>query len=85
MAAVVYAPASTRPKPLLYSAFVSIKPGEALKKMCTDQAELGIGATGSGGARGMAVLDGLVATLEARPSVRMYCVWPADCPIFTAR
>ncbi|KAF7789802.1 hypothetical protein EIP86_000748 [Pleurotus ostreatoroseus] len=63
IAIVCYAPASTRPKPLL-SATVWIHPGTAIPKLVQHASDFGLGRTGGGGTRGMAVLEGMASVLE---------------------
>lgn len=60
---MTYATADTRPTPLLAKRFfVSVQ--SATKELREDSSKLGIGQTGSGGSRGMAALEGLVAAVE---------------------
>lgn len=63
MGFVTYAIADTRPTPLLEKRFfVPVQP--LTKELREEPSKLGIGQTGSGGSRGMAALEGLVAAIE---------------------
>lgn len=63
MAFVTYATADTRPSPLLCKRFFTdYQPVAREMKDAPDK--LGIGSTNSGGTRGMAALEGLVAAIE---------------------
>ena len=68
VAVVVYAPASTRPRPILTTTYFG-PAVPTVSKLRGDYAKFGIGQTGNGGGRGMAVLEGLVSTLEVSPIV----------------
>lgn len=63
LAFVCYASSSTQPSPLL-SKLHFAPPGSLVKDLKENPAKLGVGQTGSGGERGMAVLEGLVAAVE---------------------
>lgn len=65
IAFVCYAPSATHPSPLL-SKLSFAPPQHIVKDLKDDPARLGVGQTGSGGGRGMAVLEGLVAAVEVR-------------------
>lgn len=60
---VTYATASTVPSPVLCKRFFTDFP-VVMKEMREDPTRLGIGQTNSGGSRGMAALEGLVAAIE---------------------
>lgn len=63
MAFVTYGTADTRPTPLLAKRF--FVPFQSVTKELREQSSnLGIGQTSSGGSRGMAALEGLVAAVE---------------------
>jgi hypothetical protein len=63
MAFVTYATADTRPSPLLCKRFFAdLQP--VTKEIKEEPGNLGIGQTTSGGSRGMAALEGLVAAIE---------------------
>jgi mediator of RNA polymerase II transcription subunit 25 len=62
---VTYATASTFPSPVLCKRFFTEYPA-VMREMREDPAKLGIGQTNSGGTRGMAALEGLVAAIEVR-------------------
>ncbi|TCD65559.1 hypothetical protein EIP91_002523, partial [Steccherinum ochraceum] len=63
IAFVCYASSATHPSPLL-SKLNFAPPQNIVKDLKDDPARLGVGQTGSGGGRGMAVLEGLVAAVE---------------------
>ncbi|KAI0762050.1 hypothetical protein BC629DRAFT_1597128 [Irpex lacteus] len=60
---VSYAPSSTQPTPLLSRTFFTSPPA-LFKDLTTNPAVHGVGHTGSGGGKGMAALEGMVAVLE---------------------
>jgi hypothetical protein len=60
---VTYAPADTRPRPLLAKCFF-VPLQSIMKELHEEPGKLGIGQTASGGSRGMAALEGLVAAVE---------------------
>lgn len=72
LAIVCYAPASTHPRPLL-STSPWIHPSILIPKLTNSVSELGLGRTGSGGTRGMAVLEGLICVFEVRSRVYTLC------------
>ncbi|KAF8958331.1 hypothetical protein BDZ97DRAFT_1842175 [Flammula alnicola] len=63
MAFVTYGTADTVPSPILCKRFFT-EYQVVVKEMAEDLSRLGIGMTDSGGSRGMAALEGLVASLE---------------------
>lgn len=64
IAVVCYAPAVVRPKPLLSVTFFH-RLQDTMAKL-RDGASFGVGQTGGGGGRDMAVLEGLAAAVEVR-------------------
>jgi hypothetical protein len=64
MAFVTYGTADTRPTPLLAKRFFVPFQTQVTKELCEQTKNLGIGLTSSGGNRGMAALEGLVAAVE---------------------
>ncbi len=64
MAFVTYGTADTRPTPLLAKRFFVPFQSQVTKELCEQASNLGIGQTSSGGNRGMAALEGLVAAIE---------------------
>jgi hypothetical protein len=60
---ITYATADTYPTPLLARRFFAPLP-LVIKELREDPTKLGIGQTSSGGSRGMAALEGLVAAIE---------------------
>ena len=67
MAFVTYATADAQPSPLLTRRYFTDLP-VVRKEYEDDPGKLGIGQTSSGGSRGMAALEGLVAAVEVRRS-----------------
>lgn len=67
LAFIAYGPANAHPSPLIAKRFFTTLP-TITKELRDEQHKLGIGQTSSGGTKGMAALEGLVASIE----VRMY-------------
>ncbi|KAG6845413.1 hypothetical protein H0H87_009760 [Tephrocybe sp. NHM501043] len=63
MAFITYATADTTPSPLLCRRFFVDSP-PVMREMSDSPTSLGIGTTNSGGKRGMAALEGIVAAIE---------------------
>lgn len=68
LAFVGYGTADTVPSPIITKRFFIENP-LLLKEALEFPHNLGIGTTSSGGSRGMAILDGLVAVLEVRTDI----------------
>jgi hypothetical protein len=69
---VTYATSDARPTPILAKRFFS--PFSPVYKEIKDEyANLGIGQTSSGGMRGMAALEGIVAAVEVRSLRKLVC------------
>lgn len=81
MAFVTYATAETVPSPVVCKRFFT-EYQNVTTKMREDHTSLGIGTTGSGGSRGMAALEGLVAAIEVRSVLSMLTKYKTPLQLF---